>query len=767
MVRAVALLVAAAAAAVVVSFVLDRFLDLPLAVRAVHLALLACGFVALAAWVVAPLRTRLSDTDLAQALEDVVPDLKDRVSSALDFERRLDDPEERESREMMRAVIRQASAYVQRVRPGALVDARPARHAATFAFCAALAVVTLATLAPSDFALWFQRGILLEDIEWPRRTHIRVLEFEPGVAKVVTRGDDLQIVAEIEGVRPDELRLHYEALEYRDGDATPTVTEVDTRRMFALEDESGATGKYTFDFRAVSTSFRFWVTGGDDDDRDPVHVVRAMVPPRVASITARVTYPEHSGIPDAIVREANFQVLTGSRVQLALTTNMPLAAARLVPDDGPVRELTVTNSAAGGGGTDDDGGGGGERDQLNVEFTIHEDVQFHLELTAAEGQTNRVAQDRFFIRALPDQPPVVRMLFPIGRMYRTPNGLIPVKALVKDDFGLATARLELFTDESALLSRPLFPRPGETATNTDSGAGKQPVHIYAPVKIGELGGENTPGVVPGDVLRLTLYATDNTGQESSAPEVTLEILAPEDLERRLAQKQVGLRDQLTQLRTHQRRTLDGIRKLRTQVSDKPIDRGFRNRGRDLQVEQGRVTGEIDRFLRGIHRSFDAYVLNRLGSEPTVDRVLPMYHAALSIPTDGSTEVFPRSLYAEIVTAKRERRLYDPNILGALLDIMDLGDVALTDLSPGVYEALRAWSGDDEARTELLDEAERRAVELETQLRELDRRMDRWEDLNELIELARQITNRQRELSDDAKKTGAEKPGIEGQPPKSR
>jgi len=104
-----------------------------------------------------------------------------------------------------------------------------------------------------------------------------------------------------------------------------------------------------------------------------------------------------------------------------------------------------------------------------------------------------------------------------------------------------------------------------------------------------------------------------------------------------------------------------------------------------------------------------------------------------------------------VEAKRERRLYDPNILGALLDIMDLGDDALTALSPSVYEALRAWADDDEPRPEMLEEAERRAIELETRLRELDRRMDRWEDLNELIELARQITNRQRELSDDATK----------------
>jgi len=739
-VRGTALVVGGTAAVIVVSFLLDRFLDLPLAVRAVHLVLAVIGLCALGAWAFGPLRTKLDDADLAQALEDVVPDLRDRVASALDFERRLDDPEERESREMMRTVIRQASAYAQRVDPTSLVDGRPARRAATGAVSAALLVVIAAAIFPSDFSLWLERGVLLRDVEWPRRTHIRVLDFVADTPRVVTHGDGVQIVAEVDGVRPSELELHYEALEYPDDGGSPTITEEDSRRMFPLEDETGETGRYTFQFRAISTSFRFWVTGGDDDDREPVHVVRAMIPPRVASITARVTYPDYSKLPSVVVRESNFEVLTGSRVQLALVANMPLASARLVPDDGPVQHLELE----------------GEQDRLSLDLTLHSDMQFHIELTAVAGQSNRPEQDRFLIRALPDRPPHVRVLFPVGRMYRTPNGLLPVKAYVKDDFGLVSARLRLFTDDAQLASRTVFPKPEDTrATDPATGPARlaKRADVYAPVEIDELGGEGSPALVPGDVLHVVLTATDNSHQENDAPEVAIEILSPEDLERRQTQRQVGLRDQLTQLRTHQRRTLDGIRELRAQVGARPADAGDLDRCRDLQVEQGRVGSEIDQFLRGIHRVFDAYVLNRLGSTPTTDRVIPMYHAALEAPTDESDEVFPRSLYDQIIEAKRERRLYDPNILGALLDIMDLGDSALRDLSPGVYEALRAWAGGDDPRPEMLDEAERRAVELEVLLRELDRRMDRWEDLNELIELARQITNRQRELTDDGETPG--------------
>ena len=140
-------------------------------------------------------------------------------------------------------------------------------------------------------------------------------------------------------------------------------------------------------------------------------------------------------------------------------------------------------------------------------------------------------------------------------------------------------------------------------------------------------------------------------------------------------------------------------------------------------------------------------MNRVGSVPTIDRLLPFYHDTLAQPVEDGEEVFSRALYDRIVAEKRERRLYDPEILGTLLEIMDHGDGARVDLSPGVYEALRTWSDGADARPETLEEAQRRAEQLEQRLRELDRSMDRWEDLNEIIELARQIAIRQKQIAD--------------------
>ncbi len=719
-VRALALVVATMALVALVSFALDWFLDLPLAVRAIHLAAFVIGVLVLARWATAPLRAPMDDARLAQTLEDAVPDLGDRLASALDFETRLDDPDEPESREMMRIVVMQAGAYAQKIRPETLVDTRASRRALLVAGGAVSALALAALLAPSAFGLWVKRGIFLQDVAWPRRTNVRVVDFTVDDPRIVTRGDDLRIVAEVDGQRPRELQLHFEALEFDADGGDPRITETDSRRMFPLVTEEGDTGQYAFDFRSVATSFRFWVTGGDDDDRDPVYEVRAMVPPRIASTVAQVTSPDYSGRPVAVVRESSFDVLEGSRVELTLRANMPLASAQLVPREAAAQELVVE---------------GDGRDSLRVELVVREDQIFHIELIADSGQRNRAEEDRFRIRAVEDEPPEVRVLFPLARLYRTPQGLVPVKAIVRDDFSIATANLDVLEDGQPLRSTLLWPE-GE------SPAPRKRLDVYAPVEIGSLSGGDQQPIVAGDVIELSVRALDNDQNETVAPAVTIEVLSREDLERRLTQRQVGLRDLLMQLRAHQRRTTEGIRKLRQAVASAPPSLDDIDAGRDLQVEQGRVTNELDQFLRGVHGVFDAYVLNRLGSIPTVDRLLPLYHETLAAPSEDVDGVFPRKLYRTIVEQKRAKRLYDPEILGALLDIMDLGDEAVVELSPAVYDALRAWSGADGPRAELLEEAERRADELEQKLAELERRMDRWETLSEIVELARQIRNRQ-------------------------
>ena len=736
--RGAAITLTAVLAALLVSFGLDWFLDLPLAVRAVHLALVAVGVLLVVRWaLVKPLRVPMSEEDLAQAVEHGVPDLHDRLVSALDFERRLSNPDEPESRELMSEVVRDAATMASHLDAGLLVDERPARRAAAVA--AAVLAVCIAVVAsmPAEFGLWVRRGILLSDLDWPRVTHIRVLGFPADGTRVVTRGDDLRITALVEGDEPRELVLHYEELAtpvdgQPEDDAEENVTFTDTRRMYPVEQESGAV--YAIDFRSVATSFRFWVTGGDDQDDRPVYSVRALVPPRIAKIEGEVIHPDYAGLPEAKVTAPQFEVLEGSRVELKLTTNMPLRSAQFVPANGPAQEIALAAAA----------------DRIELRFEVKETLEFHLELLGRDGQRNRAEDDAWRIVAVQDRPPVVRVLFPPARLYRTPNGIVPVKLLVSDDFaiasvGVSAAKGTAPQDTERLASYDLWPpRAGGTAPKEP----QRRLDLYHPVDLQQFQGDAGPQVKAGDVVHLTVNARDSHQNEASVPELTVEVLSPDDFQRRLFQRQAALREELTVLRRNQQRAHFAIADMsRVLEGTTPAPREL-ERGRDLQVDQGRVTNDLAQFLGGIRQVFDSYVLDRVGDGPAIERLLPLYHEALAAPAEADEQVFPDSLYDKILTERRENRLFDPQVLGTLLEILDLGDRAVRELSPAVYRELDSWTGGVSHDHAHLVEADRLAAELGARLAELDLRMQRWEELGALIEIAQTIRDIEDGLSED-------------------
>ena len=79
--------------------------------------------------------------------------------------------------------------------------------------------------------------------------------------------------------------------------------------------------------------------------------------------------------------------------------------------------------------------------------------------------------------------------------------------------------------------------------------------------------------------------------------------------------------------------------------------------------------------------------------------------------------------------------------------MDLGDTAARDLSPQVYSALRDWGDDGAHPGQLLVTARQRSEELDQLLVRIDERMQRWEDLHEIVELMIGIRNTQLQNSE--------------------
>jgi hypothetical protein len=731
--RGAGLVVVALCSAVLASFALDWLLDMPVLVRAVHLALVVFGLAALARWAFLPLRTVPSDADLASAIEHDVPEFQDRFASALDFERRLTDADEPESREMMAAAVRDAAAIAGRLDGSLLVDGRPARRSILLALGATTAVFAAALAFPDEFGLWIRRGLLLHDVSWPRRTTIVVEGFPESGPLTITRGEDLRIVARADGTRPADLDLHLEELTEAAEGEEPAVAFRDVRKMFPVPDQPG---RYAFDFRAVSASFRFWVTGGDDTDRAPVYEVRSLVPPRVASFSARVEAPAYTGLPAVEVRDPVFEALSGSRITLGFTANMPLASARLVPSEGTAPDLVLA----------DDGR------TLSASFELTGTLEFHLELRARAGHANRNEDDVFRIDAATDRPPTVRMLHPHGRVAATADAIVPVKFLAEDDFGLGEATLDVRQGGNAAWTAKLWPGAAPSAAPAAPAAARtgpqKRVHVYRAMDLRAFQGDAGVQVKSGDVLTLQVRAKDTGGLSADASEVAIEVLSPEEMAQRLTGEMSRLRDDLLQVRRAQRRTVGAIRELGQAAAAAP-DAAALRRARDLQVDQGRAVNDVSRFTTGIERVLDAHVLDRLGAVPTVERLLPLYDEFLAKEPDDSGAVFPEALYARILEEKRANRLYDPEVVGILLDVMDLSERLRETEGPAAYDALERWAADGAHASTDLDVAAREAQQVLSTLDAIDERLQKFEDLAAIVQLARTIREAQDSLTKKA------------------
>ncbi|MCG3135810.1 MAG: hypothetical protein HMLKMBBP_03575 [Planctomycetes bacterium] len=708
-VRGLGWLAAAACAAVVVSFAFDYALDMPVVVRGVHLALVLAALASAAAvLVVAPLRRRESDAEVAAHVEREVPGFEDRLVSALDFEARAADPDEPESREMMSRTIADASRIAATIDPGLLVDRRPARRAVGAALGGLALVAAAQAAAPDAFAVWIRRGLLLEDADWPRRTTIRVLGFPADGPLVVTRGDDLRILAEADGARPADLDMHY--VEIREEGAAGEPFR-DVRKMFPVPEQPG---RYAFDFRAVPSSFSFHVTGGDDTDARPRYEVRALARPGIASFTARVTSPAYTGIPPADVRDPSIDVLAGTKLDLSFTASVPLRGARFVPSDGAPSDAALD----------------ADRKTFRMSLEPSKSFEMHVELTGAEGQTNRREDDVYRIQVVPDHAPTVRVLHPYERLVRTSHALIPVKVLVEDDLGVAEVRLEFQHGKAPRVSSAIWTAP-VPAAGAPAAAPEKRVHVHRPLDLDARQGEGGAPVAPGDVLTLAVSALDTGKGEARSPDLQVDIVTNEELHNRLTGEMTRLHEDLGVLRRTQRKTVLSIRELRTAAAGVP-DAAALRRGRDLQVDQSRVMADLQRFETGILRVFDAYVLNRMGAAPTLEKLIPVYIEALDRAPDETGETFPRQLYDRIVAEKRAKALFDPDVLGTILDVMDLTDHVRAALGPAAADTMDRWIAGTPPAAGDLEAAERAAQAVLSALDAIENRMQSYQDMSAVI-----------------------------------
>ncbi|HEX5137583.1 MAG TPA: hypothetical protein VFY93_11455 [Planctomycetota bacterium] len=710
--------------ALVLLFGLDYALRLPLSVRAVLLALMGLGAgTVLVRHMLRPLLRDLPDETLAAVVERAHPRLNDRLRSSLAFATAEKDPENEDSRDLMRAVVEETVRETATIPFARVAAARiPGRWAA--AACAvALLLGTAAAARPDLASIFLRRSLLLRQVSWPRRTTLVVDGMEPGVPSRVTMGREATIRIRAEGSAPDRVRFTF----WETSAGPAQADEIDLTP--AADDAS----LFAFTLK-VYASYQFTVTGGDDDRAD-TYTIEALTPPSVLGIQMDATYPEYLGRPPATLEGGGQRVPQGTKLKVRVHTNLPLREASVMvgTDEPTPMELAKPDVAV-------------------FDVAADRNIRYALRLVGANGEENDPGADTFLLQVVQDQPPSIRVRTPAAQSEYLAAGVVLVAFAAQDDYSV----------ESVTFKYKINDEPEHRVNAGESGgdairglvpAERTDTEIRGVFSIDLSRLPRTDGklIDKGDKLTFSLEARDSGGRtrETRSPQ-RVDIVGDEELTQILQGRQQELRETVRRADERARDTSEKIA-LARDVSNVPQE--FRHANALAQASQGRVLEQLETLAPRVGNVVNLYVFNRLGDRSAAEQILPFYERHLLAPSEASAPPFRGELYHELWRAFLEKRIRLGDAQMKLFEMAFLADNLAADDGPRAYRALgRAGSSaDPNERAAALTEADTALRAILEGLDKLARLMQEWENYEGVISRFKGLRETEQGIVDELRK----------------
>ena len=435
-------------ACILITLSVDRLFHLDRDMRLVQLVVLLAVIASVAWWrVYRPLRVTVNCHHLAILVERRYPGLHSRLITAVEFA----DPASAwpatsgvHSPAMVDAVVRQAVAEVHDLRLDEVLAHPRARRRALLTLGCVAVVVLMALVSRETMALWFQRNLLLRNLNWPRRNRLIVEGLVDGRI-VVPRGEDVTVSAVVaEGFEPPrQVYIVY----------TGSSGARGREQMPAV---SGAAVRFTHTLEGLTAPLQCQIIGGDA--RTEPFAIDVVDRPQISAVVMRITPPAYTHMEGYDLRPGQTvaEVLRGSGIRFVIRTNKPVVQARLMRQI-QGQEETITQAQR-------------IRDcELVADDVPPASATYYFHMLDESGLSNlseRVPPVRMSVRLVADKPPRVKMKVKGAGDMITTDALLPIEADFADSYGLATADLvvSLGRDNTAPTAEPL---PGfEPGTKT-------------------------------------------------------------------------------------------------------------------------------------------------------------------------------------------------------------------------------------------------------------------------------------------------------------
>jgi hypothetical protein len=374
-------------------------------------------------FVIRPVLSRLSLSDVAGHLETVFPEFDDRLRSTVNFVQEKDVPG---SDYMKQRTVAQAAEIAGRVDLSRAIITKPVWYSLGGAAGAIAFLLALALLLPTFRNIGFKRLFMpFGDAKWPKTVQIDAGSL-PTRVPVGQRVDVSLRLAK--GDSPSRKALIY--YQYDNG---PVQKEYMIR---------GEDGRYAAALDARGQSLKVWMSAGDDStEQRVIEVVPRLAVTRVEAVVAPPAYSEMPPLTMNLASAPAFMT-SGSRVTLTVGFNKELS-------DKPLMLSVVANESADSTGptTKPAAPKGPVVEWSRPDpktavgaWSARDSFRFRIWATDKDGFTN-AGLEEYEIVVKPDQLPTVMIESPRRNVERTAEGYLPVQVLAEDDFGISSLKL--------------------------------------------------------------------------------------------------------------------------------------------------------------------------------------------------------------------------------------------------------------------------------------------------------------------------------------
>ncbi len=509
------------------------------------------AFMVIVAWAVyrwwyLPQQQRLAPLVVARRVEARFPKLHDSLASAVEFLQQSEHDETAGSAQLRRLVIAEAHTNIEGLPLNDVIERGPLRRA-TFSLAMAVAAAVLCVVVDASAVRTALARLAapLGGTQWPRQDQLEFRE----VPKQLAVGQTLELeLIDKAGTLPDDVTIEYAFSRNGGRDVTSEPMKRAGDAMVARREN-------------VSQSFAFRAKGGDDNTM-PWHFVEVKELPRLSTMAITIHPPAYTGLPIRPA-ERHLNVIAGTGIEVSGTTSAPIRAARILQERGQPIAGAITADDA------------GHKDRAfridPKQWVATQSGPYRLELGGEGSLAGVVGQWNLRVEA--DSPPSVSWQRPGDDLYVLAKAVVPIEIVVKDD--LAIQRVDLTYDRNDKSESERATRPKEPPIALYRGPEKP---VIRPANDGSARGESrvveyswdlAPLQLPaGAVLTIQAEASDyRPAIGHTVGPRRFSIINPDELEARLADRQLQIARQIERALAIERKTREDMHRVEIQLRD--------------------------------------------------------------------------------------------------------------------------------------------------------------------------------------------------------